>query len=180
MIVLLRQGLSLHEIGRRLGCHASSVLRWRNAWRGGGSGALKAKPIPGRPSRLTAKQRARLVRLLKQGARAHGYRTELWTTQRIAAVIERHFGVTYHRNHVAKLLHQLGWSHQKPERRAIERDEAAIAEWKRAVWPAVRKRRAAGSPPRPYRRIRLPPDSLGSQDLESRRPDARRSASRAS
>jgi transposase len=115
------------------------VLRWRNAWRRGGLGALNAKPIPGRPSRLTTQQQARLVRLLKQGALAHGYRTELWTTQRIAAVIERHFGVTYHRNHVAKLLHQLGWSHQKPERRAIERDEAAIADWKRAVWPTVKK-----------------------------------------
>jgi transposase len=136
---MLRQGLSLHEIGRRLGCHASSVLRWRDAWRHGGSAALKAKPIPGRPSRLTTKQKARLVWLLKQGAMTHGYRTELWTTQRIAAVIERHLGVTYHRNHVGKLLHQLGWSHQKPERRAIERDEAAIADWKRAVWPAVKK-----------------------------------------
>ena len=139
MIALLRQGLSLHEIGRRLGCHASSVLRWRNAWRRGGVAALKAKPIPGRPSRLTATQKGRLVRILKQGAMAHGYRTELWTTQRIAAVVERRLGVTYHRNHVGKLLHQLGWSHQKPERRAIERDEAAIADWKRAVWPAVKK-----------------------------------------
>jgi len=136
---LLRRGLSLHESGRRLGCHASSVLRWRNAWRRGGPAALKAKPIPGRPSRLTAKQKTRLVRILKQGPMAHGYHTQLWTTQRIAAVIGRHLGVTYHRNHVGKLLHQLGWSHQKPDRRAIERDEAAIADWKRTVWPAVEK-----------------------------------------
>lgn len=70
---------------------------------------------------------------------AHGYRTELWTTQRIADPIERSLGVHYHRNHVGKLLHQLGWSHQKPERRAIERNEAAIAEWKRSVWPRVKK-----------------------------------------
>jgi transposase len=70
---------------------------------------------------------------------AHGYRTELWTTQRIADLIERRFGVKYHRNHVGKLLHQIGWSHQKPERRAIERDEVAIAEWKRSVWPRVKK-----------------------------------------
>ena len=139
MTALLSQELSLHEIGRRLGCHASSVLRWRNAWRRGGAAALKAKPIPGRPSRLTAKQRARLVRILTQGPLAQGYRTELWTTQRIAAVIERQLVVSYHRNHVGKLLHQLGWSHQKPERRAIERDEAAIVHWKRTVWPAVKK-----------------------------------------
>lgn len=139
VIALLRQKLSLHEIGRRLGCHASSVLRWRDAWRGGGAAALKAKPAPGRPRRLTAAQRRRLVGWLSRGAVAHGYRTELWTTQRIATLIERRLGVRYHRNHVGKLLHQLGWSHQKPERRAIERDEAAITDWKQSVWPAVKK-----------------------------------------
>jgi transposase len=79
---------------------------------------------------------------------AHGYRTELWTTQRIADLIERHLGVHYHRNHGGKLLHHIGWSHQKPERRAIERNEAAIAAWKRSVWPRVKKRRKAGGPPR--------------------------------
>jgi transposase len=138
-VALLKQDLSLHEIARRIGCHASSVLRWRDTSRRGGAGALKAKPAPGRPCRLTARQKKRLVRLLSQGAMAHGYRTELWTTQRIAALIELKFGVRYHRNHVGKLLHQIGWSHQKPERRAVERDEAAIGEWKRSVWPAVKK-----------------------------------------
>lgn len=135
----LKQNFSLNEIARRIGCHASSVMRWRNALQSGGQDALKAKPVPGRPRRLTSKQRKRLVHLLAQGAMAHGYRTELWTTQRIADVIERRLGVSYHRNHVSKLLHQLGWSHQKPERRAVERDEAAIAEWKRSVWPRVKK-----------------------------------------
>lgn len=139
VIAFLKQKLSLHEIARRIGCHASSVLRWRNAWRAGGPAALKAKPASGRPPRLTAKQRARLEQLLLAGARAHGYRTELWTTQRIAEVIERRLGVRYHRNHVGKLLHRLGWSPQKPERRALERDEAAIAAWKRSVWPRVKK-----------------------------------------
>src|SRR5574341_1329840 len=138
VIALLRKNLSLHEIARRSGCHASSVLRWRNAWRRGGRAALKAKPAPGRPPRLTLKQKAKLVVLLTEVAVAHGYRTELWTTQRIAVLIERQFGVEYHRNHIGKLLHQLGWSHQKPERRAIERNEAAIAQWKRTVWPAVK------------------------------------------
>src|SRR5208337_371794 len=128
VIRFLRQKLSLHEIARRMGCHASSVLRWRDAFRNGGNNALKAKPASGRPPRLTSKQKERLVRLLTKGAMAHGYRTELWTTQRIADLIERHLGVKYHRNHVGKLLHQIGWSHQKPERRALERDDAAIEE----------------------------------------------------
>jgi len=137
VVRFLKQKLSLHEIARRLGCHASSVMRWRNALRSGGQDALKAKPVPGRPPRLTLKQKRQLVRLLTQGAMAHGYRTELWTTQRIADLIERRFGVKYHRNHVGKVLHQIGWSHQKPERRAIERDEVAVAEWKRSVVPST-------------------------------------------
>ena len=138
-IALLEQDLSLHEIARRIGCHPSSVLRWSRALRRRGAAGLKAKPIPGRPSRLTTQQRTRLIRLLSQGAMAHGYRTELWTTQKIANVIERNLGVRYHRNHVGKLLHQIGWSHQKPERRAIERSESAIEDWKRKVWPTVKK-----------------------------------------
>jgi transposase len=136
----LGQNLSLHEIARRMGCHASSVLRWRDALRSGGPEALTAKPAPGRPPRLNSRQKAQLVRYLIQGAMAHGYRTNLWTTQRIANLIERQLGVKYHRNHVGKLLHQMGWSHQKPERRAIERNEVAIAEWKRSVWPRVKKK----------------------------------------
>lgn len=139
VVALLEQKLSLHEIARRIGCHASSVLRWRNALQSGTQDPLKAKPAPGRPPRLTAKQKKRLVRLLARGAMAHGYRTELWTTQRIADLIEHKLGVSYHRNHVGKLLHQLGWSHQKPERQAVERDEAAVAAWKRSVWPRVKK-----------------------------------------
>ena len=139
VVALLEQDLSLHEIARRLGCHAGSVLRWRNALQSGELEALKAKPAAGRPARLTAKQKVRLVQLLRQGAMAHGDRTALWTTQRIAALIERRLGVHYHRNHVGKLLHQLGWSHQTPERRALERNEAAIAAWKQAVWPRVKK-----------------------------------------
>ncbi len=139
VVAFLKQKLSLHEIARRIGCHASSVLRWRNALRAGGLKALRAKPAPGRPPRLTAAQKTRLVHLLRAGAMAHGYRTELWTTQRIAELIARHLGVQYHRNHVGKLLHQLGWSPQKPERRAVERDEAAIARWKREEWPRVKK-----------------------------------------
>ena len=139
VIAFLKQKLSLHETARRIGCHASSVLRWRDAFKKGGKNALKFKPAAGRPPKLTARQKQRLVRLLSRGAMAHGYRTELWTTQRIAKLIEDKLGVKYHHNHVGKLLHQIGWSHPKPERRAIERNDAAIAEWKQSVWPRVKK-----------------------------------------
>ena len=136
---LLKRGLSLNAVARGLGCAASSVMRWRNAVRRGGPEALRVRPTPGRPPRLTPAQQQRLLRVLLKGAMAHGYRTELWTTARIATVIERSFGVQYHRDHVGRLMHQLDWSHQKPESRALERDEERIAQWIRQDWPRVKK-----------------------------------------
>jgi transposase len=136
---LMREGFSLHETGRRIGCHASSVMRWWAAYRRRGTAALKPKPTPGRPPRLTARQKQRLLRWLLAGSMAHGYRTDLWTTQRIADVIARKFGVRYHRDHVGRLLHTLDWSCQKPERRALQRDEGAIEAWKRRDWPRIKK-----------------------------------------
>ena len=138
-VALLRRRLSLHEVARRVGCHPSSVMRWRDALAEGGTEALQPKPASGCPCRLSESQRRRLVRELLKGAPAHGYHTDLWTTRRIAEVIERLFGVRYHRDHVGRLLHQMNWSHQKPERRAVERDERRIEEWKRTTWPRVKK-----------------------------------------
>jgi len=136
---LFEEGFSLNEVGRQLRCAASSVMRWRDALAAGGEESLKAKPAAGRPARLTKRQRKQLVACLLKGAIAHGYRTELWTTQRIADLIDEKFGIRYHRNHVGKLLHALGWSAQKPERRSLERDEAVIEEWKQRDWPRVKK-----------------------------------------
>lgn len=138
-LTLVRLGLSLNAAARRLGCAASSVMRWVRAHRRHGDAGLKVRPAPGRPRRLTARQEARLLRELLRGALAHGYATDLWTTRRIAEVIERRFGVRYHRAHVSRLLARNGWSPQKPERRARERDEAAIARWKRTRWPRVKR-----------------------------------------
>ena len=138
-LALVTRGLSLNAIARTLGCAASSVMRWRDAFRRGGLAGLKVRAAPGRPPKLSRAQQRRLIRRLVKGARAHGYRTELWTTARIAEVIRRTFGVHYHRDHVGRLMHQLGWSHQKPETRALERDEARIAEWKRREWARVKK-----------------------------------------
>jgi transposase len=92
-VQFLKEKMSLHEIARRVGCHASSGLHWRNALQSGGKGALKAKSASGRPPRLTAKQKAQRVSLLTEGAMAHGYRTQLGTTQRIAELIERRLEV---------------------------------------------------------------------------------------
>lgn len=136
---LLDRRLSLHEVARRIGCAASSVLRWRNARKKGGPQALKVRFSPGRPPKLSPPQKQRLVQLLLRGPLEQGYRTDLWTTPRIAQVIHRHFGVHYHPDHIGRLMHQLNWSYQKPERRARERDEAKVDRWKRQRWVQVKK-----------------------------------------
>jgi transposase len=138
-LALLDEGHSLNEVGRLVGCAASSVMRWRDARKAGGDKALKVKASPGRPTKLTPEQRRDLIRLLSQGAMAHGYRTELWTTGRIAEFIKKQFGVAYHRDHVGRLMGSLGWSYQKPSRRALERNEEEIKRWKRKEWPRVKK-----------------------------------------
>jgi transposase len=136
---LLEQGFSLNEVARRIGCNASSVMRWRDAYNTSGPEGLKPKPTPGRPVKLKPRQQKALVNHLLKGAMAHGYATDLWTTQRIAELIERKYTITYHRDHIGRLMHDLGWSHQKPERRACERKEKDIETWKREKWPQVKK-----------------------------------------
>ena len=136
---LLKTGVTLHEVARRIGCAASSVMRWRDRHRHGGRKALKVSPTPGRPPRLDANEHRRLVQILLAGPVVLGYATDLWTTPRIADVIRKTFGVRYHPDHVGRLMHQLGWTPQRPIRRALERDEARIRKWKATEWPRVKK-----------------------------------------
>jgi transposase len=143
---LLDQGRSLNEVSRLLECAPSSVMRWRDAREAGGRHALRVRFSPGRPPKLTDRQRRRLVVLLLRGAPAHGYATDLWTTSRVARVIFREFRVRYHRAHVGRLLHALGWSVQKPERRALERNEERIEQWKRETWPRIKKKPRGWAP----------------------------------
>lgn len=149
-IALLEQGLSLSDVARQLHASVGSVSQWRQAWQTGGEAAFAPKPVPGRPRKLTDEPRQQVLQLLRQGARAQGFPNELWTLRRIAAVIQVHFGVRYHPAHIWKILRGLGWSCQVPERQPIQRDESAIAHWKRDTWPAINK-----SPP-PGRSSRLP------------------------
>ena len=136
---LLDEGHSLCEVARRVGVAPISVSRWREAYETGGEKALASKPVPGRPAKLSEVERRKLTRLLKQGPRAHGYRNELWTLKRIARVIEKQFGVHYDPSSVWHILKALGYSCQKPERRARERDAQAIERWRKKDWPRIKK-----------------------------------------
>lgn len=125
------------DIARFLGVNRSSIYRWRQA-AARGPQALAARPQPHRPPSLADTQLRRLEQLLIQGAAAHGWPNELWTTTRIAQLIERHFKIHYHHDHVGRFLRRrLGWSVQKPMRRARERDEAAILDWQSREFPRI-------------------------------------------
>ena len=138
-IALLEQGFQPVEVASQLGVDRRSVRRWKAAYQKGGEAAIEARAAPGRPPALDDKAKARLERLLLKGAKAAGFPTDLWTCPRIAEVIAERFGVEYHVDHIGRLLRGMGWSPQKPTRRAVERDEAAIRQWVKSEWPRVKK-----------------------------------------
>jgi len=140
-IRMLRSGTqTLSAVARAVSAAPSSVLRWQQTYQRHGPKGLQAKPIPGRPPRLSPVQKKKLEQVLFAGPLAAGFKTDLWTLKRIAKIIKRLFSITYHPSHVWKILTELGWSCQKPERRATQRDEKAIAHWKRYIWPKIRKK----------------------------------------
>jgi transposase len=146
---LLRAGrLSQAEIARRLGVSRMAVSLWaaRLAHDSQRSAALRRRPKPGRPPRLTASQWEELLGILSKGPKQFGFETERWTLPRVRAVIERHFGVTYHVDYLSVRLRGLGWTAQVPAVRARERDEELIRAWLDRDWPRIKKRLAARVP----------------------------------
>lgn len=139
-VELMQRGHNDVTIARRLNTTRQSVWRWRKAYRRRGQAALAAKAVPGRPGHLMHQQRRGLIARLVKGPLAHGFATDVWTCPRIAQVIEECYGVRYHVDHIPRLMASLGFSCQKPERRAIERDEEAIRRWVRKDWPRIKKR----------------------------------------
>ncbi len=136
---LFARGESQAVVARIMGVTTAAANHWHQTWQAKGRSGLKAAGRAGRKPRLTPKHLARIERALRAGPRAHGFSTELWTLPRIAQVIERLTGVEHHPGHVWRVLRGLGWSLQRPARRARERDEAAIAEWKTRRWAQLKK-----------------------------------------
>jgi len=130
------------QAGRRHAGARSGGLRGRppcGPYREAGEEGLRAKRHPGAKPKLPPDRREELADLLLKGPLAHGYPTDLWTLQRVGQVIQKHFGLRYHPSSVWRLLRAMGWSSQKPERRARERDEEAILRWRRKDWPRIKK-----------------------------------------
>ena len=146
-MALLKAGLNLSEVAAKVGCSVSSVFLWREAFRKAGEKGLRAKPVSGRPPKLNLRQKRSLTGILLRGAAKSGYSTDLWTTRRVADVVGKRFGVDYHPNHLWRILDSLGWSCQKPEKRARERAEKDIAHWKRSGWAPINEGQNTWGPP---------------------------------
>lgn len=136
---LLMQGKPPAEVAAAVGAPRQTVYRWLDVLSAEGLDGLRIMSKGGRPAQLDAEQHEELRRILLAGPQAAGFGTELWTIKRVRETIKRHFGVQYSEVHVWRLLGRLGFSSQKPEKRAKERDEQAIARWKKRTWPALKK-----------------------------------------
>lgn len=127
------------EIARELRVSRQSVSRWYEAWRLQEPEWVRGAGRAGRPPKLDGGQLDRVDGALRQGARAHGFGTDLWTLPRVASVIERVTGVGYHPGHVWKILGAMKWSLQRPAKQARERNQQARRQWVAKRWPAVKK-----------------------------------------
>jgi transposase len=134
-LTLKHDGWSQRATAAALGVSKPAVSQWLAAAERGGPQALRSHPAPGRLCRLAAEQKRLIPEFLWHGPEAYGFRGEVWTCARIAVVLEEEFGVRYHKDHVGRLLHELGWTPQMPIRRAVQRDEQAIRRWRTEVWP---------------------------------------------
>jgi transposase len=142
---LKQQGWSQRQIAVAMGVSEGAVSQWMKRAREAGPEALRRRPPLGAPRRLSPPQLTRLPELLHRGPMAYGFRGELWTRARIAAVIRLEFGVSYHPRHVGRLCQAIRWTPQKPARRARQRDEAAIVRWREETWPAIKRGRKPSS-----------------------------------
>ena len=136
-------GSTQAEVARTLKVTPVSVHRWHKQWKEKGLKGLRGTGRVGCKPRLSDQQLKEVDRILRKGPRHHGFETELWTLPRMASVIKKKTGVQYHPGHVWKILGQLKWSLQRPAKRARQRNEEAVQQWKKTAWAAIKKKPAA-------------------------------------
>jgi transposase len=143
----VNEGYSTEEVAAFLGIDASSVRRWVSVFGRHGIAGLRARPVPGRPPKLTRTREKLVFRWLADNPTAYGFATELWTAPRLAQLIEQEWGVSLHPRYLCQWLRARGFTPQKPRRVGRERNDQAIAVWLAQDWPRIKKRPAGGTPP---------------------------------
>jgi transposase len=144
---LFDKGLSQAEVARRSGVSRESARRWHSDWKSQGKNGLRKAGRAGRKPRLNPDQLNELRRGLVEGPEVLGYGTGLWTSWRVADLIQRQTGRRFHPGHVWRILRSLGWSCQRPTGRATQRDEPAIQRWKKVRWPEIKKKPGSSAEP---------------------------------
>ena len=147
VVLVLEHGYSAVEAAEAVGVQRRAVHRWLAAYKAEGSKGIAAQPATGRPPSLGDKEIARLEKILLKGPIKAGFENDLWTCHRVQAVIEKAFGIVFHRSHVWRLLKQMDWTPQKPEKRAIERDEDDIERFIKIEWKKIVKKPRKAVPP---------------------------------
>jgi transposase len=142
-------GYSTQEVADFLGVDPSSVRRWVAAVRSQGVEGLIARPVPGRPPKLTLIQEKIVRRWLGDSPSEHGFDTEIWTARRLAQLIHEEFGMRLNPRYLSAWLGERGFSPQKPGRVPRQRDPEVIAAWLESDWPRIKKRRGGKGPGSP-------------------------------
>lgn len=135
----LLAGMNHLEVSRKYNVNPSSVCRWNQRLKKQGKEGLRQRKPPGNPCKLSKEQQTDLRKILLDGAAAYGYTTDIWTLQRVAEVIKEEFDVAYHFRSLSDVLHRMGFSPQKPKRKAAERDEVAVSTWLADHWTTAQK-----------------------------------------
>lgn len=138
-VALVEQGENPAQVAKILGATLRSLRRWRQQKREGGEKGLAAKPQPGRPAFLSARQQQEVLGWVHQNPMAFGYSTELWTASRVGRLIEKRFGVHFNSHYLSGWLAARQITPQKPQRRPREKNLALIEHWLRTVWPRIKK-----------------------------------------
>jgi transposase len=147
VVLILEHDYSVSESAVAVGVTRTTVHRWLAAFKAEGSEGIAPTSTPGRPSTLDEKDIKKLEKILLKGPSAAGFSNDLWTCERVGVVIRDSFGIEFHRSHVWRLLQKLGWTPQKPERRAMERDEDGIAKFVKVEWKKIVKNARNRRPP---------------------------------
>ena len=140
-VARVNEGWKQKDVAAFLGVSTRAVGKWMAAYRASGEDGLRSRPRPGATPKLSKRQERAVLSWVAKSPRAFGYPDDLWTTRRLAQVIEKKYGVHFNPNYLAEWLTRRGYTPQRPEARAVERDEPAIARWVAEDWPRIKKRR---------------------------------------
>ena len=138
----VKDGATPVAVAKKYKVEVGTLYRWIGKNRKDKKNGLKSRPTPGAPKRLSDADLVLLEKMILKGAKAAGFPNDLWTCLRIKDLIKKEFGVDYHFNHVGKILARMGWSPQRPEKRAIERDDRRIRDWVKKEFPRIKKKPA--------------------------------------